>query len=115
MPTLAAIATVDFPFKANQQEIKKLAKSLFSPSFPEIERILSAFDNSEIETRNLCKPLDYYTKSHTFQEQNLEYVQLSLEYSVQAIEACLSSAWVVEEEFPVMPRRVHWLRPTIRL
>jgi len=98
MPTLAAISTIDFPFKENQQEIKKLAKSLFSPSFPEIERILSAFDNSEIETRNLCKPLDYYTKSHTFQEQNLEYVQLSLEYSVKAIEACLSSAQLNRED-----------------
>jgi alkylresorcinol/alkylpyrone synthase len=98
MPTLAAISTIDFPFKADQQEIKKLAKSLFDSSFPEIERILSAFDNSEIETRNLCKPLDYYTKSYTFQEQNLEYIQLSLEYSIKAIEACLSSAQLNRED-----------------
>lgn len=98
MPSLAAISKIDFPYKANQQLLKKFAKEQFSPSFPEIDRMLGAFDNTEIVTRNLCKPLDYLKNPVTFQENNHEYIQLALEYSVKAIEECLSSAAISKEE-----------------
>lgn len=98
MPSLAAISKIDFPFKANQQDVKQYAKELFEPSFPQVERMLSAFDNTEIKTRNFCKPLQYYSDIHTFQEQNKEYISLSLEYSVKAIEECISSAQIDKEE-----------------
>jgi len=98
MPSLASISTIDFPYKTDQQDIKQFAKELFSPSFPEVERLLNAFDNAEIHTRNLCKPLDYYIQHHTFHEQNLEYIRLALEYSIKAIEKCLASAKISKEE-----------------
>lgn len=98
MPTLAAISTIDFPFKADQQEVKQYANSLFAPSYPQVERMLSAFDNTEIITRNFCKPLDYYADLHTFEEQNAEYIRISLEYSVKATEECISSAHIRKED-----------------
>src|ERR1035437_5593083 len=98
MPSLAAISTIDFPFKTDQQEVKQYAKDLFAPSYPQVERMLSAFDNTEIITRNFCKPLDYYAELHTFEDQNLEYIRISLEYSVKAIEECISSAHIQKEE-----------------
>jgi alkylresorcinol/alkylpyrone synthase len=98
MPTLAAIATIDFPFKADQQEVKQYAYNLFAPSYPQVERMLTAFDNTEIRTRNFCKPLDYFADLHTFQEQNAEYIRISLEYSVKAIEECISYARIQKEE-----------------
>ena len=98
MPSLAAISKIDFPFKASQQEVKQHAKNLFAPSFPQVERMLPAFDNTEIVTRNFCKPLDYYLDLHNFQEQNDEYIRLSLEYSIKAIEECLSSAQIDKNE-----------------
>jgi len=98
MPTLAAISTIDFPFKADQQEVKQYANSLFAPSYPQVERMLSAFDNTEIITRNFCKPIDYYADLHTFEEQNAEYIRISLEYSVKATEECISSARIQKED-----------------
>ncbi|PXV65517.1 alkylresorcinol/alkylpyrone synthase [Dysgonomonas alginatilytica] len=98
MPSLAAISKIDFPFKTSQQDVKEYAKNLFSASFPEVERMMSAFDNTEIATRNLCKSLDYYSQVHTFQEQNLEYIRLCLEYSVEAIEKCISSAQINKDD-----------------
>ncbi len=98
MPSLAALSKIDFPFKTDQQSVKEYTKDLFSPSFPEVVRMLSAFDNTEIITRNLCKSLDYYSQVHTFQEQNLEYIRLSLEYSVQAIEECIITAQISKED-----------------
>jgi alkylresorcinol/alkylpyrone synthase len=98
MPTLASISTIEFPFKTDQQEVKQYAKDLFEPSYPQVERMLIAFDNTEIITRNFCKPLDYYAELHNFQEQNDEYIRISLEYSVKAIEECISSAHIQKEE-----------------
>ncbi len=98
MPSLAALSKIDFPFKTDQQEVKKYAKGLFESSFPQVERMLSAFDHTEIITRNLCKSLDYYSDLHTFQEQNAEYIQLSLEYSIKAIEECVSSAQIKKDD-----------------
>jgi len=70
MPSLAAISKIDFPYKVEQQKVKESARKLFAPCFPQVERMMSAFDNTEIKTRNLCKPLDYYTTLHSFEDQN---------------------------------------------
>jgi len=94
MPSLAAISKIDFPFKVEQQVVKQYAKELFAPSFPQVERMMSAFDNTEIKTRNFCKSLTYYSGHHTFQEQNAEYIRCCLEYSVKAIDQCVSPAQI---------------------
>lgn len=92
MPSLAAVSKIDFPYKTSQQTVKDFAEGVFASSFPDIRRLLPVFDNTEIATRNLCKPLDYYLQTHTFEEQNHEFIQLALEYSIKAIEACVSAA-----------------------
>ena len=98
MPQLAAVAKIDFPYRIDQQEVKQYAKKLFEPSFPQVEKMLCAFDNTEIKTRNFCKPLEYYSTVHGFQEQNAEYIRLALEYAIKAIEACIASAKIRKEE-----------------
>jgi alkylresorcinol/alkylpyrone synthase len=95
--SLAAVSKIDFPFRVDQQEVKQCAKDMFSPSFPQVERMMSAFDNTEIKTRNFCKPLDYFFTQHTFQDQNTEYIQIALEYSVKAIEECIATAHIQKE------------------
>lgn len=97
MPTLAAISKIDFPFKTEQEKVKTIAQELFAPSFPKIERMLNVFDNTEIKTRNLCKPIEHYSAIHSFEKQNKEFIQLSLAYSVEAIEKCIAAAEIVKE------------------
>ncbi len=97
MPSLASISKIDFSHKVDQQKVKQCAKDLFMPSFPQVERMMSAFDNTEIKTRNFCKPLEYYASVHNFEDQNKEYIRLALEYSVKAIEKCISSAQIEKE------------------
>ena len=92
MPYLSAVATIDFPHKVAQQSVKECAQQLFEPSFPQVKRMLSAFDNTEIVTRNFCKPLDYYKVEHCFQEQNDDYIRITLQYAVEAIEVALLKA-----------------------
>jgi len=98
MPSLAAISTIEFPYKVAQSEAKQYAKELFQPSFPQVERMLGVFDNTEIKTRNFCKPLDYYSSVHSFKEQNDEYIRIALEYSIKAIEETVVSAQINKDE-----------------
>ena len=85
MPYLSAVATIDLPHKVAQQSVKECAQQLFEPSFPQVKRMLSACDNTEIVTRNFCKPLDYYKVEHCFQEQNDDYIRITLQYAVEAV------------------------------
>lgn len=98
MPSLAAVSKIDFPCKTSQQEVKDFAEGVFASSFPDIRRLLPVFNNTEILTRNLCKPLDYYLQIHTFEEQNREFIRLALEYSVKATEACAAAAGIDPSE-----------------
>ena len=98
MPSLAAISKIEFPYKVAQDEVKQCAQNLFEPSFPQVGRMMSAFDNAEIKTRNFCKPLSYYATIPSFKAQNDEYINISLAYSVKAIEECIELAGIKKED-----------------
>ncbi len=98
MPSLASISKIDFPFRIDQEHVKKCALELFEPSFPAVKKMMSAFDNTEIKTRNFCKPIEYYSSLHSFQEQNEDYIHISLEYSIKAIEKSIADAQIKKED-----------------
>lgn len=98
MPSLAAIAKIDFPFRENQEKVKQCVQEFFAPSFPEIKKMMAAFDNTEIKTRNLCNPLEYFSINHSFEDQNKEYIKIALKYAVQAIEQCIENAEIKKED-----------------
>lgn len=94
MPHIAATATVTFPFKTQQQAVRKQAYALFSANFPQTDRLIFAFDNTEIVTRNFCKPIEWYAQPTTFEERNSDFQQIALEYSVKAVEDCIAKAGI---------------------
>ena len=98
MPFIAAASKIDLPYKIEQQEAKQHALEMFSVNFPEANRLIFAFDNTEIKYRNLCKPLSYYNKPNSFEERNNDYIQTTLAYSVEAIEDCVAKAGVKKED-----------------
>jgi len=94
MPSIAAVAKIELPHKILQQEVKEQAQIMFSKDFPQTNRLIFAFDNTEIITRNFCKPLSFYTSTTTFEQRNLEYISTALEYSVEAVEAAVKKAGI---------------------
>ena len=98
MPFIASVSKIDLPHKTKQSEAKKHALEMFSTNFPEANRLIFAFDNTEIIDRNLSQPLQYYTKPNTFEERNNEYINSSLNYSVQAIEECIEKAAINKQD-----------------
>jgi alkylresorcinol/alkylpyrone synthase len=98
MPFIAAAAKIDLPYKIDQNEVKRQALDMFSENFPEANRLIFAFDNTEIRYRNFCKPLSFYSIPNTFEERNNEYLKISLDYSVQAAEDCIAKAGISKED-----------------
>jgi alkylresorcinol/alkylpyrone synthase len=92
MPFIASVSKIDLPYKIAQHEAKEQARAMFAENFPQVDRLIHAFDNTEIVTRNFCEPLSYYTIPNTFEERNDEYLQMSLTWSVKAIEDCIAGA-----------------------
>ncbi len=97
MPHIAAVSKIELPHKIKQTEVKAQARALFAENFPQVDRLIHAFDNTEIITRNFCKPISYYAESNTFEQRNNDYIDCALTYSVQAIENCLIKANLSKE------------------
>ncbi|TSJ38717.1 type III polyketide synthase [Mucilaginibacter corticis] len=98
MPHISSTSTIDLPYKAKQQDVKQQAHDLFSVNFPQTDRLIFAFDNTEIVTRNFCKPLSYYAEPNTFEERNNDYLENALNYSVEAIEDCIVKSGIKKED-----------------
>jgi alkylresorcinol/alkylpyrone synthase len=98
MPSITAVSKIELPFKISQQEVKEQAQLMFSVNFPQTNRLIFAFDNTEIKTRNFCKPLSYYISTTTFEERNLEYIKTALEYSVQAVDDVIKKSGINKQD-----------------
>ena len=94
MPFISAVATIDLPNKASQQTVKQQARDMFAADFPQVDRLIHAFDNTEIIQRNFAKPLPWYAQSNSFEDRNNAYIELALEYSIQAIETAVTKAGI---------------------
>jgi alkylresorcinol/alkylpyrone synthase len=97
MPFIAAVSKIDLPDKVDQQTVKEQARDMFSVDFPQVDRLIQAFDNTGIVTRNFVKPLNYYAETTTFKQRNDEYIKLALQYSVEAAEAVIAKAGINKE------------------
>ena len=75
MPFIASVSKIDLPHRIAQQEAKEQARAMFAENFPQVDRLIHAFDNTEIVTRNFCEPLSYYTSPNTFEQRNDEYLE----------------------------------------
>ena len=89
MPKIVAVSAADAPHKLKQTTAKEFAREFFAVSFPDVERILPAFDNTLIEERNFVMPYEWYHEHHTFEQKNKLYVDVSLKLCEGLISECL--------------------------
>jgi alkylresorcinol/alkylpyrone synthase len=90
MPKIIATSKTDFENSVPQENVKQAAGIIFQNAFSNIDKMLSVFDNSEIDRRNLCLPIIRYGSKPSFAEKNKIYQSIALEYSVKAVEDCLN-------------------------
>ena len=90
MPKILSVSTLKLPHAVQQEQATAFTRSLFSAKYLNIERLLTVFHNGDIETRNVCMPLEWYGQTHGFEERNNLYIQHAVDFGVQAVQACLA-------------------------
>jgi len=100
MPTIISVAEVTPPFEVNQNQASEFARELFSDSFKDIERLLRAFQNGQIEKRHFVKNIDWFKEDKTLEEKNTAYIESAVELGREAIEKCLYNSDFLTREIP---------------
>jgi alkylresorcinol/alkylpyrone synthase len=100
MPKIISVAKDIPPYQLTQNETMEFARELFSESFKDIERLLPAFQNGQIEKRHFVKEIEWFKEQHGLQEKNDIYIDQSVEHGVKAIKTCLESDTFLSKPVP---------------
>src|SRR6476646_3080564 len=96
-PRLIALKTAVPPYPVDQVVASRRAAHLFA-RHPEVLRLLSVFDNTGIETRYSCVPIDWYTKAHGWKERTELYLSNSVDLLEKVANDCLAHAGLARED-----------------
>lgn len=92
-PRLESIATAVPPHGYAQRDIKPFAASLFLPGLARADhRLLAVFDNSGIERRYFCMPLEWYAEPRGFAESNARWIEHATDLAERAARSALENA-----------------------
>jgi alkylresorcinol/alkylpyrone synthase len=97
-PRLIALATAVPPYALSQVAVRRCAPQFFAGSSHEVERLLPVFDNSGIETRYSCVPLDWYKDPPGWKERNRLYIENADILIEKVARDCLSTAKLRPDE-----------------
>lgn len=100
MPKIISVGFGVPPYELTQQDTLLFAKELFSESFKDINRLLTVFQNGQIEKRNFAKDLSWFQEDHTFEEKNDAFIECAVELGTKAIEECLTNKYYVSTPLP---------------
>ncbi|WP_102263349.1 type III polyketide synthase [Mesobacillus jeotgali] len=98
MPRVISIAEALPPFTIEQEKVMDFAEKLFKESFKDINRLLTVFQNGQIEKRHFAKDLDWFESDHTFEEKNDAYIEAAVELGAKAISNCLKNGDFLKNE-----------------
>ncbi|MEK7728617.1 MAG: 3-oxoacyl-[acyl-carrier-protein] synthase III C-terminal domain-containing protein [candidate division KSB1 bacterium] len=87
MPYIAGIATAVPQYCYGQAEARDFARSMFSESGLNVDRLLPIFLNTAIAQRHFCMPAEWYRTNHSFHEKNRLYVEHALALSEKVVRA----------------------------
>lgn len=91
MPSIVSIGVAAPITVIEQHQAMEFASELFSDSYKDIERLLAAFQNGQIEKRHFTQPFEWYKQEHSFSDKNKTYVETAISLGVEAITNCLSN------------------------
>ncbi|MBZ9715098.1 chalcone synthase [Deinococcus multiflagellatus] len=96
-PLLRAVVTGTPPWSAPQSQVREAARTLF-PRMAARPGLLEVFDNAQIDTRALARPLEWYLSPRPFSERNAAFVEEARALSVRLARQALQEAQVAPAE-----------------
>jgi len=100
MPAIISVSEVIPPFEITQKEASEFARELFADSFKDIERLLKAFQNGQIEKRYFVKNIDWFKENHSFEEKNYAYIESAVVHGKEAVVKCLTNPIFLKKNIP---------------
>ncbi|WP_188453902.1 type III polyketide synthase [Virgibacillus oceani] len=88
------------PYEITQQEIKLLVSDIFTYTKKELTRLMPVFDHAKVNKRQFVVDKQWFKESHTFEEKNNLYQKYACEYSLKAIDECLTNGEFLKEDIP---------------
>ena len=98
MPRIAEVATATPPHPLGQEQIKEFASRVFGTD-SSVDRLLTVFDNANIQNRNFAVGLDWFQTPHNFTEVNDRYIEASLELTETVVCDLATKCGIGTEEF----------------
>ncbi len=92
MPKVVQVGTAVPPFAITQECTRAYARTHFRKGMRDIERLISVFDNVQIQRRYFCVPMDWFDSEHTFTERNDLFIEWAERLSTTAVKDCLAKA-----------------------
>ncbi len=83
---------------ARQSEVKEQVQRMFHGRLPHLDKLIRVFDNSGIDTRYFCEPLERYNAPFSIEESHQLYVRHAVELAREAVEQCLERASLKAEQ-----------------
>lgn len=90
-PKITGVTSSVPQHRVSQTDAKEFAKNIFSGHAADLDKMLTVFDNSEIETRYFSKPLKWFDQQHKLSEKNETYIENGTELSFDAARRLLES------------------------
>ncbi|WP_134699095.1 type III polyketide synthase [Ammoniphilus sp. YIM 78166] len=90
MPVILSTGIAQPPYVFRQADVKPFVRDMFSDVFADIDRLLSVFENTGIDTRYFCVPIDWFKEYHQFKEKNELYIEHAKALGIQALQQALS-------------------------
>ncbi|WP_453995569.1 type III polyketide synthase [Bacillus nitroreducens] len=101
MPKIISVGICNPPHKIHQSKTTEFIRDLFYEQFPDIDRLIKVFANSEIEERYFSEALEWYGEDHSFEEKNSTYIEKAVTFGSEAIRICLSNQQLLEESIDI--------------
>ena len=96
-PRLRALETAVPPYVLDQKDVAVRAANLFRGR-KDIDRLMPVFENTGIERRYSCVPIDWYSEPHGWKDRNELYVEHSLALFERIADACLKTAGLARDD-----------------
>ncbi len=97
-PTILATATAVPPVEVPQTLARDYAERRFDGHLRGLQRYLEVFDHSEIDTRFVCEPTDWFENPKGFAEKNNTYIKWALNLTTRVAVEALREANVRADE-----------------
>lgn len=98
MTHVISLATASPPHQIAQSEIVESAREVFAARGPKFERLVPAYENAGIESRQFCAPLAWFLEPHGWVERTNKFLESADALLEQASIRCLDQAGLKPED-----------------